>query len=75
LVTSYNKESLQQIVNFDINLKEMSPYVYEKLEQFENRYGWRFIHQWRLMNYSGYTPAILLTRIKTLVYRMFNMEW
>lgn len=75
LITSYNKESLQQIINFDISLKEMSPTIYKEMEHFKNRLGWRSIHQWRIMNYSGCAPAILLTRIKTLIYRMFNMEW
>ena len=75
LITSYSKDSLHQIKNFDINLKESSPHIYKELDQFKNKYGWRYIHQWRIMNYSGYAPAILLTRIKTKIQRKFKKEW
>lgn len=64
-----------QLVEFDNELKQLSPHIYDMLGEFKNHYGWKYIKQWRKWGYSRYTPAILMIRVRHRFLNMIGKIW
>lgn len=71
----YSKEDNIQISKFDHQLKKISPELYNYLDEYKNNYGWRYIRQWRQLNYSRFAPAIMFIRFRAEVMHRFGKVW
>lgn len=63
------------LIEFDRELKQVSPNVYDMLGEFRNHYGWRYIKQWREWRYSRYTPSVVLIRIRHRCMQIMGRLW
>ena len=72
LSRSYSRKGIPDIIKFDSYLKETCSDVYERLNSYSNSYGWRYIRQWRRWNYFAYCPALIIMRMKGVLYGLMG---
>ncbi len=74
LTRSYSKSGMPGIIEFDTFLKNSNSDIYERLNTFTNSYGMKYIYQWRHWNYSAYCPALVIMRMKRLVFKLTKKD-
>lgn len=69
LIRFHSIENESKIESFDFYLKQQNLDIYNRLNNENNRLGWRYVKQWRSMRYSNYTPMLLVLRLNELYKR------
>ena len=72
LILFASKENNKRISEVDSILKQVSKDTYDRLNNVTNKYGWRYIRQWRLCGCSYYTPLVVAYRIARRLRDMMN---
>lgn len=72
LINYYSRNNNRQVADFDSFLKQVSPDIYESFNKLNNKYGWYYIRQWRMLKHSYFSPELVLIRIKRRFQRIFK---
>lgn len=64
LIKNSTKEGNTILKEFDNELKEISPSIYEDLSNVSSNKGWHYIREWRHSNYNRFAPMLIMMRIK-----------
>lgn len=75
LIKNSTQEGNIILREFDNELKEIAPLIYDDLSNVSSKKGWHFIREWRNSHYNRFIPMLIIMRVKFKCKILLNREY